>query len=460
MFKKVITICLIVAAFIAVLWMGNVNKARLKDKIYEVSAEPVSITGTVETNIETAGQIKIKEEKLSYAMLSFDATVVRVFVEDRQAVEIGEALIAVKRYSDEEYKLKLEEADKELETINYQLETLAPDRNYYEQTLAVIGEKLATIEAEKKYREKTYDSKKVLWENGIISASDFENSEIEYKKAICDLEQQFLAANEEKKEAEKKYKDSLNNYQKLLEDRGNKLEELQKLKEEQLYVIKAEAAGNVIFSKSLFEGLVLNCNEPVMKVVDISKSDIFYAETQLTDSEYNNISVKDKVNIRLNGIQNNTLEGTISDFLPVVQEKDGYIYYTVRIDLKPDAEKVALKPDMPVEINIQSILDPNKVKSGGANKEYFILPVSAVVFRNNKNAVLVYSKTEKADSYFAKLIYVDVLASNADKVIVSSDSLNKDSLIITLGNYNLYGGEKVTLNQESQGGTLDLNLFN
>lgn len=380
MIKRVLIGIVIIAVIGTVLWMGNINKKRMSEKINAVSTEKIYVTDTINIDIDAKGKIKAKSNKVFHGFAPFNAIIKEIYVEDKQLVQKGQKLLAIMRYPENEYENKLNGMNLQLEDMEQQLDKL---------------------------NEGVYSYKKL-------------------KKEIEILENDIL-----------------------------------KLKKEQNYLIKSENKGNVIFKKELFKGGAIIANDSIMEVIDFSNINNLYVEAELSDSEYKNINKDSKVEISINeGMETNFIEGKISSNIPEVREKNEITYYAIQIDLKKDevTSKLNLQLDVPVNVKIKSSIQMKNQQV--ADGEYYVLPIYAIIMRNNKNSVLLYTKDGNSEEYYAQLINVEVLASNDNKVIVRSNELNKDSVVITEGNYDLQGGEKVVIGDGKNEGSLDLNLFN
>lgn len=381
MIKKIGTFLLICVIFAAVLWMGNANKKRMNEKIYEVAVEPISLTNTIDTTINVSGSLIARNDKVGNVTLPYNAIVKSILVKNGQYVKAGEPLILTKRYSDEEYNSQLYDLNTELDKIKSQINLAGSGDNELSKSKDRIQKKLAELKAN------------------------------------------------------------------------------------QNFTLKAISSGNISFNRDLNISDAILANESIAKIIDTSSADNFYISAKLEDSEYKNISTKNKVQVNFSkNFSSGSFEGSIEDTLPRVVKENQVTYYYIAIKLNNPNEKssgITFVPNMPVDVVINSTIEiPKDSSIAGNDNKYYILPVNSIVSRTNKNAVLVYSKKENTQDYYAKLVYVDVLVSNDSNVIVKTNDLNKDSLIITQGNYDLYGGEKVILSKKENSGNLNLNLFN
>ncbi len=461
--KKFISIIVVVVLVIGVLWLGNENKQRSEEVSYTVSVEPVSLTATVSTTTNTNGEVKIKGNKVENVVLDYDAVLKELFVDDGQTVKKGEPLFKIQRYSEEIYKQKLMELENTLTSYEDKLKIAnVVNSSEYDIKDNLVNEQISSATAKKKKLEselKTLQDKK---EKEEITHKEYSEQKDSYDVAILECKANIQQLKDSLADIKKSKIDNGSNT-KLLKDSIKEVKtQIKTLKKSQNITIKASKSGVIFWSQELYAGLLVQQNQSILKILNTSKTDNCYVQVKLVESEYENLTDDSNIYISYgSGLNSEKYKGKLGDEVPRITYTNDIAYYNIRIYFD---EKVDLIVDMPVKVQIESKINiQNKDKEENKDNEennYYILPINAVVSRNEKNAIFLFMKDENKNSYYAKLLYVDIVTSNNDTVIVSSSELDKNSVVITDGNYDLYGGEKVVLDQGQQSGYMDLNLFN
>lgn len=458
--KKKLYYLVTVIALAGVVWLGNINKIKQNEQVYPVAIDIVSVSDTINTSIQVNGRIAVKEELIEYLRLPFGGLVKEVLIRENAYIEKGTPLLVIQQHPTDVFKDKHTVLKAEIQNLE----------------IAVLKEK---HNRDVKYRQ-DLDTMKFNYEK-LLSDSEVNMKEIELltkQKAYLpayEYETKLLQLKQEQKEIEhsleririeleytqgigleevkRAYESQYNNLKKAKED-------LLLLEERQNYLVKAGSSGFVLFSKPLFKGQVINPHETLLRIMDLKNPDIIFVRARLIDFEFNRVNVGDRAKIYLTSLSGEAIEGKIRQ-RPVVAKDDGEVtYYDLEISLEAAEISGDLVVNMPVEVIIDSKISIPEMSSVYKGEGlYYTIPVTAVVNRNNKNAVFIYDQGEGDRSPLAKLAYVNVVFSDNERVIVKCNDFNRDTMVITTGNYLLHGGERVRLEQEIRGGTLDLNLF-
>lgn len=455
--KKIISIIVIAILVIGVLWLGNENKQRSEEVSYTVSVEPVSLTANVSTTTNTNGEVKIKGDKVQNVVLDNDAILKELFVDDGQSVKKGDALFKVQRYSDEIYKQKLMELENALSSYEDKLKMVnIVNNSEYDVKENLVNEQISSVTSTKKKLEselKTLQDKK---EKKEITHKEYSDQKDSINLAILECKANIQQLKDSLANITKSKIDNVSNT-KLLKDSIKEVKtQIQTLKKSQNKTIKASKSGVIFWSQELYAGLLVQQNRSILKILNTSDIDNCYVKIKLVESEYDNLTDDSNIYISYgSGLNSKKYKGKLGEEVPRITYTNDTTYYNIRVYFDEEVDVIV---DMPVKVQIESNI--NIQKNDNEENNYYILPINAVVSRNEKNAILLYMKDENKNSYFAKLIYVDIVTSNNDTVIVTSSEIKNDSVVITDGNYDLYGGEKVVLDQGQQSGYMDLNLFN
>lgn len=482
--KKIITICLVVIFVGGIFYIGNLNRTREKEVFYDVLIEPVEESIGIDTTIKINGKLLAKQNQIEHVAVPFSGSLLDLIVEEGTYVKEGQHLLTVRRYTTEDYQIQRLKLEDSLSYLEYQINSLKEKvrikklslsnlEKSLEEDLNIIEERLAKIALDEEQQKNQMTEKEYLWEKAIVTRKEYEVAKEEFQIAMKNIEIQQMNVLKEKHDVKRSYqinKDQITTellqleyeQQKLLNEQEVTQLELARLDLEQNYEVSASKAGNVIFNRTLYKGGAFNAYESLIRLVNLSNYDQLYVETQLLDNEYKNIQIGDKAVIDLNNSLEEILEAKVAHKVPVAQEREGTSYFTVKLDLVKQSQLPELSLNMPVDVTIHSTVSVKEVtgKKPFEKSEYFKVPLAAIVIRNNRRAVLVYNQGLEDEPSHANLIYVDVLFSNGKVVVVQGNGLSSGSMVITQGNYNLYGGENVQIMGNNNGGTLNLNLFN
>lgn len=457
MLKKIISIVIVIVLVVGVLWLGNENKQRSEAVSYTVSVEPVLLTASVSTTTNANGEVKIKGSKVENVVLDYNAILKELFVDDGQTVEKGEVLCTIQRYSEEIYKQKLKELEDTLSNYEDKLKVAnAAGSSEYDTKEKLVNEQISSETTHKNKLESELVTLQEKKDKKEITNKEYSQQKDSYNLAILECKVKIQQLKDALADIKRIRLDSTNNT-KLLKNNINDVQaQIKTLKESQNKTVTAAKSGVIFWSQELYAGLMVQQNQSILKILNTSETDNFYVQVRLVESEYQNLGDDSDIYISYGiGLNSEKYKGKLGDEVPRISYKNDIAYYNIKIYFD---EEVDLIVDMPVKVAIESKININNLE--GKENNYYILPINSVVSRNDKNAIFLYTKDEEKNSYYAKLLYVDIITSNTDTVIVSSLELDQDSVVITEGNYDLYGGEKVILDQGQQSGYMDLNLFN
>lgn len=458
--KKILFYTAVVIVTAGIIWIANINRIRQGEQVYKVSTDIVSSSRTIDTSIKVSGRVVAKETNVKHVKLPFGGIIKDIMIEENKYVEKGTPLLIIQQFSDSEFKTRYdflteEINDLEIELLKAQYDLEVRYWSNLEDIKFTYEKLLNDLTINKKELELLEKQKEILsiyeYETKFAQLSE-EQKQIEHNLNMTKIELDF--------QQDIGLKNVKHTYDKFCRNLNNKKKELLILEQRQNYIVNAEVNGFVVFNKVLFIGEVISPYETVFRLINLDDLDNILVQAELVDFEYNRVNVGDRATIYLNNLINESIEGKILQKPLIAQVIDQATYYNINISLESTDIKGDLILNMPVDVVIESKMSIPEILSGEKQEElYYTIPITAVVNRNNRNAVFLYEKEKSGRYYFAKLVYIDIVFSDNEKVIVRSKDINQDSILITTGNYILHGGERVILEHESKSGTLDLNLF-
>lgn len=244
-------------------------------------------------------------------------------------------------------------------------------------------------------------------------------------------------------------------------DEGQELFRFKKLSDNSEITIYAERTGIIQFSKEIYVGSIISQYTTVLKIYKLESADDFYIEAKIPASDYENMAYISNVEVTFgNSITKFVINGTVEDRVPRIVEENNSEYYVINIQLQDTDSNLLnhkLTEGMSVNLCISTSTQLLADEEDGSGK-YYTIPFNSLVLRDSKNAIFVCEKS--GSEYYARMVIVDLLSCNGANAVVksSSDLLTSHSGIITEGNYNLNGGEKININSDS-GIYLDLDLL-
>ena len=100
-----------------------------------------------------------------------------------------------------------------------------------------------------------------------------------------------------------------------------------------------------------------------------------------------------------------------------------------------------------MDVNV-TLCSSQKLENDTQNQDrYYTVPFSAIVSRDEKNAIFTYKQS--GDEAHAKMVIVDVISTNGDTAVIRADNgtLSKNDKVITEGNYKLSGNELISVSE-------------
>lgn len=228
-------------------------------------------------------------------------------------------------------------------------------------------------------------------------------------------------------------------------EEGDQLLKVKRLTDNVEFIIDSVYSGSVKFPKAVYTGSILSQYTTVMTVEQLSGADDFYIKVQIPSSVYDNMSMSSADVTFPDLLSEVKLSGTPDKDSIKVEHINNVDYYDIYIavdDSDTQLENYNLLEGMSVSVMLHSISELNSSMDSG--KRYYEIPFSAIVTRNDKNVVFLYHKI--GTDYEARMVIVDLINTNGDTAVVSVDqssSMIDNSFLITQGNYDLSGSEKV-----------------
>lgn len=232
-------------------------------------------------------------------------------------------------------------------------------------------------------------------------------------------------------------------------EEGQKLFQVTRLTDRAEITITADVAGTIEFSKDYYSGNIISQYSSILSIYQLSSSDDFYIQAMVPVSVYEKLSNISSAEVTFsNVLSDSKLDGTLEDRELSVQKMNNIDYYNLAIkvdDSESQLDNYKLVKGMDVNVTLCS---SQKLENDTQNQDrYYTVPFSAIVFRDEKNAIFTYKQS--GDEAHAKMVIVDVISTNGDTAVIRADNgtLSKNDKVITEGNYKLSGNELISVSE-------------
>ncbi|WP_066495000.1 hypothetical protein [Abyssisolibacter fermentans] len=450
--KKYYYFIITVLILILIIYLNNSNKTK-NYNVKEVMVENVEVKDYVETSINAKGTLKLKNNSIFSMSLDEALTVDKILIDDGIYVNVGTPFIRGHYIDEVAYKDKLSKVDMNL--------------NYAEQEIKTLNSKILLKKDEIQNYGTLINEKNKLIEEQIVQEKNKYDVQLipkaEYLRETASLNIKLKEQNIEFIKTLELLKIELDGLMfELKNQQADKLslsEDKKRLIEQQDIEIKACSNGYIYLAQDIKINTICNKYETIANLYDVSKSENFYVEIKLTASEYKKLADNASGIIYLNDFEGTELNGTISEYTPIVYQNNGLNYYIIRMNVNRDNDTKRLLNNMPVSVKIDSKIKATAEEQNCSDdKGYLMLPATSVVNRDEKTVVFECKKSESGEEYFAKKHVVDIVFTVANNVFIKSDNLDKNALVITTGNYDLIGGERVIIDNGTEGGNFKIDI--
>jgi len=422
-------------------------------------------TGSISESVETAGEVKIKNEEAIY--ISKNQRVTKVYVDEGDEVKKGDILISFdpdekkeierniekKNIEIKNYQMDLEEKRFKVSDINIlskkrELEKIDIQMYRTKDDMKIANIELENIKIELENAKKDFKVKEKLFKIEGISIEEYNsiqekklNLEKELESKISQIESFKVDLEEDEKNKElivKEYDDLKNKYEESLVQQKNNIEKMNnnikvlKLEIESLEKdlndtfenIKSTVDGTVI-SVNAEENFKVNTENSLMTIADINSQ---YISAEITAEEIKDIKVNQFVKITSDTLgDDDYYKGKVTkiDSIATTESGSGYTDVVVGIEVEFNEEKSLLKPGY--EVNLEII---SKEK-----EQVMIIPKFAVISSEKSSYVMLLGEGNIVSKKEIKIgistdIKVEVLNLNKeDKIIMNSTKLKEGQIV-------------------------------
>jgi len=379
---------LVILFIVAIVALGYYYMANRKDipavKVFNVNRQDIA------SEIEATGVVS--ENNRSSLYTSDGIPVIKVNVLEGDSVKKGDVLASLDL---KEYKSQLQKAELNFNTetinLNRLKEQKALENKYYSEK-SFKAEELDLINKEKEFEsaKDKYEMNKKLFETGATALSELNDSQKNMELAQRILEEAKATLEESKKQLENEKNLKIKELEAQIAIQANKvalckieIEELrEKLGSVQLDTGNVIAVRDGIVSQiNIIEGEKTRADIPMFTIIDNSK---FFIDAKVNEKYINKVSLKSKVVITSDSIEEMEYEGVVANIAPnaVKEEVDRMVQNVVNVRIEVLSEDTTLlRPGFNVNVSIRAEEEKNvlaiskdalKVDSHG-NKYIFVV---------------------------------------------------------------------------------------
>lgn len=232
----------------------------------------------------------------------------------------------------------------------------------------------------------TLESNQILYEEGVISKSEYDQLKLAYDTAEANL----TAIEIQKENLEKNIADCS---------------------------VTAPISG-VISARNIEIGSFASQSSPAYTIIDLSSVKV---EVGVSEQMVNQISVGDTVDVNLTAVSPEPLQGTVSTISPAATQTGTY---TIKITM--DNSRGLLKPGMLAEVTFVT----------AASDDTMLLPRDAVIDKDGETYVYIVENST------AKKVLVEIGIESGETVEIT-DGLTTDMQVVTKGQTYISDGEQV-----------------
>lgn len=296
--------------------------------------------------------------------------------------------------------------------------------------------KINTQNKEKVYEVKAYEVKSVASFDSVYSAS----GNVELRSGNI-----HAVTTEYNAQIEEVY---VENGQRVAEDEA--LLKLRRLSDDTEIILYADNSGTVKFKGSVYKGTILPQYTTVMTIGQLTGADDFYVKVQIPASVYDNMSSLSSADVTFpNSLSELKLTGTPDKASIQAEQVSNTDYYNINVTVNDSDAQLAdynLLDGMGVNVVLHAESELSS-ETADSTKNYFEVPFCSIVTRNDDNVVFI-CQNDEYQNYKARMIVVELLHTNGDTAVVRVDKaapMSSSSFVITQGNYNLSGSEKIKI---------------
>jgi HlyD family secretion protein len=366
----------------------------------------------IEDVVYATGRIRLVEKQEVYA--DDDATVKKIYVRPGDQVAKGQLLISLDggEYADSE--LAEARANFQLQEANYRKAIAALPLEARRLKAAVDSAEAALAAAQSQY-----DRYKILYEQGAVSAQDFESVEIEYKHKQAELT--TASANYEARQSGSIPEDEVRSLEGQLGVARAQFDRAQEKYDH--FNVKADTDG-IVFTVEVTEGEAV---APRTKLLTIGKPDRMEIEVNVSEGDSSKIMPGQRAEIAVSALPDQKFAGKVeyaSAGAVLRQNEQGGKSLEVPVLISIEGDVTGMRPGYNADVNI---ICTDKKKA-------LTVPYEAVVNRDGKKYVFVVGdkKARQAEikGGLNTELYTEVLEGiqEGDRVIVNPEEKIKDGV--------------------------------
>lgn len=385
----------------------DVPEENTQEKPTSVSVSEIQKT-RIESTRTVVGKVKPAQEISVYAKIP--GKVDKVFVDIGQKVQKGQNLLTI---DDKDVKLQVNQAESALNAARANKDRSSGGA--VELQLAQLETNLKSAEMNMNDAKTSFDSTKMLFEQGATSKQNYDAAELRYKNALeqyslvkKSLELTKAQINPENSAAvEAQVKQALAAYEQAKTQLDN-------------VVINSPIDG-IVSARNFDEGELISSAAPAFTIVDISS---VLVEINLLEDMAGKIAVGDACEILVKSTGDNPYSGEVINISPSADPRT----QTYLVKLRVDNQDGKLKGGMLAEVKLKTEVKDNVI----------VVPLDAIVNEGGKNAVYI----AEGDEAVRKEVSVGL---DNDKFIEVSGDLKETDKVITKGQNFLRDKSKITV---------------
>ncbi|NLK01379.1 MAG: efflux RND transporter periplasmic adaptor subunit [Clostridia bacterium] len=363
----------------------------------EAAVMDLGNTAKINAQIDPAVEIHVSPK--------VSAKVVEIYVSEGQRVKPGQALIALEN---KEIMAQLKQAEAALEKAKTALVGT-------QGQIAQAETGLETSRSSFENAKKEYERMDMLHQQGVISEQQYESVKLQYELAESNFQL-----------AQQQWEITKETSQRLAESDIKQAEAAYELAKMRLddTVIRSPING-VVAGRSIDPGEMASPGMAVITVVDM---DTVIARANITERDVNRLKVGQKVEVEIETISDEALNGEISNISPSADKQKSS---TFNVEVKIPNPDHVIKPGMMAVILARVEEIPRAV----------VVPIDAVIEHKGEETVFVLDN-DKASARSVKTglkddNYVEIVSGLkvGEKVIVEGQHLlnDGDEVIVTIG---------------------------
>ncbi len=409
-FTKKAIVVLAVAALIVVFAI-YASSIRAKSKNIHTNISTTALKKTdLKNTVSVSGTIHSDDTHNVYTTLTLPVKAVHVSVGDK--VKKGQVLA----------ELDTSTLEKDIEQQEYTVAdtkqsaavALAQAKRTYENTLNLYNQGLdsdvVTAQAALKTASDTYNYKKLLYENGQASKSEFDQAKSDYDKAQKSL---TLAQNQ----AGQKLKTDKEAYDSAVAKANDKSADisLEKLKQNLKDSVITAPTDGTITTKNISIGAV-----PAGVLFVISNTDNLVVDTQIKEIDAATVKAGEPVSFQTDATGDATLKGTVASIDPAATsatEGTGNVTYSAKISISDKSPSLRIGMKARMDIVLQE------------KKNIYVVSYDTLLQKGSGNAILVAEKNGAL--YKVKKIPVTTGLETDVSVEISGSGLKDGMLVIS-----------------------------